>query len=145
MKKLFIMFLFCFTVCLFSSAAYAGPLDTTEIEFTGGLDFDKERVSTFDDSKQISGNAKSGTVINITVSTVNFKGEMEEQESYEIEVGKSGIFSQSIDLSLGENVVEVTAQQKDCEEYSVSTEVVRKNKVIKYKLENSIYLPGSGI
>jgi hypothetical protein len=145
MRKLFFMFLFCFTICLFSSAAYASQLETTNVEFTGGLDFDKERVSTFDDSKQISGSAQYGTIINITVSTVNFKGELEEQESYEIEVGKSGIFCQSIDLSVGENVVEITANKEGCEEFSKQVEVVRKKRVIKYELENGIYLPGGGI
>jgi len=127
-----------------SCAAYAGEKDVAQVEFTGGVDFEKERISTFNDSKQISGSAESGTVIKITVYTVNLRGNLRERESYEIEVGKSGLFSQSIDLRLGENLVEFSACLEGKEDFIDEVVINRKERGIKYKLENEIYLPGSG-
>ena len=145
MKKILFMFLFCFSLCLMSSAAYADEKDVAQIEFTGGVDFEKEKISTFNDSKQISGSAEKGTVITIKVYTVNSRGNLREREIYEIEVGKSGLFSQSIDLRLGENLVEFSACKDGKEDFVDEVVINRKERVIKYKLENEIYLPGSGI
>jgi len=145
MKKIIFMFLFCFSFCLLSTAAYAGLKEPTQIEITGGVDFEKEKISTFDDAKQISGTAEYGTVINIKVYTVTSKGSLREKESYEIEVGKSGIFSQNVELRLGENLVELTAMQDGKEETVREITVNRKKSSIKRMLQSEMYLPGSGI
>jgi len=145
MKKIIFMFLFCFSFCLLSSAAYADLKEPTQIEITGGVDFEKEKISTFDDAKQISGTAECGTAISIKVYTVTSKGKLLEKESYEIEVGKSGIFSQNVELRLGENLVELTALQQGKEETVQEITVNRKKSSIKRKLQSEMYLPGSGI
>ena len=106
---------------------------------------EKEKISTFDDAKQISGTAECGTAISIKVYTVTSKGKLLEKESYEIEVGKSGIFSQNVELRLGENLVELTALQQGKEETVQEITVNRKKSSIKRKLQSEMYLPGSGI
>ena len=145
MKKIFFMFLFCFSFCLFAPAAYAGQENVTSVEITGGVNFEKERISTFDDSEQISGTAENGTNITIVLYTVNSKGVSTEREKYEISVGKSRLFSQSVDLRLGENRIEISALKEGKEVFSDSVIVNRKESFIKHRLESSIYLPGSGI
>ena len=77
--------------------------------------------------------------------TVNSKGVSTEREKYEISVGKSGLFSQSVDLRLGENRIEISALKEGKEVFSDSVIVNRKESFIKHRLESSIYLPGSGI
>ena len=63
----------------------------------------------------------------------------------EISVGKSRLFSQSVDLRLGENRIEISALKEGKEVFSDSVIVNRKESFIKRRLESSIYLPGSGI
>ncbi len=149
MKKLSIAFIVVMLFCFAPVFVYAGPLDaeTAEQELglsvTSGIDMSKETQSTFDDSKTIAGVANQGTAIEISVSTKDANGELTENESFEIEVGASGIFSQTVELSLGENVISITAYKEGCETVSGETIVKRRNITIKNELENTVSIPGS--
>ena len=63
-------------------------------------------------------------------------------DPYPVEVGESGLFSQPVELYIGENVIDFSAGLEDCENIEMETTVTRKNKEIKAKLESSIYVPG---
>lgn len=149
MKKLSIAFIVVMLFCFAPVFVYAGPLDaeTAEQELglsvTSGIDMSKETQSTFDDSKTIAGVANQGTAIEISVSTKDANGELTENENFEIEVGASGIFSQTVELSLGENVISITAYKEGCETVSGETIVKRRNITIKNELENTVSIPGS--
>lgn len=149
MKKLSIAFIVVMLFCFAPVFVYAGPLDaeTAEQELglsvTSGIDMSKETQSTFDDSKIIAGVADQGTAIEISVSTKDANGELTENACFEIEVGASGIFSQTVELSLGENVVAITASKEGCETVSGETIVKRRNITIKNELENTVSIPGS--
>ena len=60
MRKLVFGIILCLSVLFACSAAYAA-----DFEITGGIDFEKERISTFDSSKTITGTADEGTEITI--------------------------------------------------------------------------------
>ena len=149
MKKFSIAFIVVMLFCFAPVLVYAGPLDaeTAEQELglsvTSGIDMSKETQSTFDDTKTIAGVANQGTAIEISVSTKDANGELTENALFEIEVGASGIFSQTVELSLGENVVSITASKEGCETVSGETIVKRRNITIKNELENTVSIPGS--
>ncbi|MGE4213961.1 MAG: hypothetical protein AB7E42_04185 [Anaerotignaceae bacterium] len=144
MKKMFMGMLVGFLLCISASIAYAGSVQAAEVEIsiTGDLDFEKEKVSTFNDSKTLSGTAEKGTVINIIVYTKSGLGKLTEAESYSVEVGDSNLFSQAVELYVGENYIEFSASMEGYDDYQGSVTVNRKNKAIKTQLENSIYIPG---
>ena len=54
-------------------------------------------------------------------------------------MGVSGIFSQVIDLSLGENFIVVSSGDSD--ESKAEITVNRKTEAVKKALENGVYLP----
>ena len=58
---------------------------------------------------------------------------------YALTVGVSGIFSQIVDLSLGENYIIVSSG--DSEESKAEITVNRKTEAVKKALENGVYLP----
>lgn len=133
--------------------SYAYSLSETDaaisverFEITGGLDKEKETESTFDETKIISGSAKEGTSITVSVYQPSIKENEEEKElieiqSYELEVGSSGRFMQSVNLSLGENYIVITAQDNDGSSEETFM-VKRKEMQIKNELEQNIALPG---
>lgn len=123
-------------------AAQEEVLPLTEVYITGDIDFEKDSLSTFDNAKTISGTAEEGTKIIITVSTKNAKGELKVNDEYEFTVGISGLFSQSIDLSLGENIVDFKAEYDECFPAEYEVVVKRKKAAIKDELEKSVALPG---
>lgn len=144
MKKTIFYVLTIIFVLSFAEFSYADSIDTpvVEVEVTGGVDFDKEKISTFDDAKTISGTADEGTVIDIVVYKRFSNDKLRETSSYYIEVGESGLFSQAVDLSVGENYIEFCASKKDCDNLEYGVTVNRKKKSIKMQLESSIYIPG---
>lgn len=141
MKKLMISaFVFLFIMILPICVYAAQP--NANLEIKSGIDnFDKAE-STFDESRTISGLADNGASVVIGVYTKNTKGELKANESYTISVGPSGLFSQSIDLCLGENVVQITASQEGVLDTAKTAVIKRKNRAIKDKLENEISIPG---
>lgn len=136
-------------LCFAPFCVYAGSLDGTQgknpIEFsiTSGINLSKKTQSTFDSSKTIYGVADKGTDITISVSAKGADGTLKQNFNYAIEVGASGLFSQTVSLGLGENVVEIWASKKDCEGIYESVAVKRKKMAIKTELENAISIPGS--
>lgn len=170
MKKLIITL--TATFMLFSSAvnAYAGPVtdneepdkavETVEDEFdkridedyelpyvdfsiTDGVNSFKKTESTFDDSRTISGVAETGTIVEFEVQNLNSRGKVKETTTYEVEIGASGIFSQTIDLDIGENVITITASKENCTPIEKEVTIKRKEKSIKNELESSIIIPGN--
>ena len=149
MKKFSIAFIVVMLFCFAPVLVYARPLDAETaaqelgLSVTSGIDMSKETQSTFDDSKIIAGVANQGTAIEISVSTKDANGELTENALFEIEVGASGIFSQTVELSLGENVVAITASKEGYETVNEETIVKRRNITIKNELENTVSIPGS--
>lgn len=153
MKNFFIM-LIAAVLLLFivPCSAYAGPLDAaseeqsrSEVNFsiTSGVNLTKKVQSTFDSSRTISGVADQGTEIAISVSTKDASGELQESANYDMEVGASQLFSQTVELSLGDNFIEIIASKDGFETVTESTIIKRKKEEIKTELENSISVPGS--
>lgn len=153
MKKFLLSLIFTMLLCLFPCAVYAGPLDAMtemqeaekELSFsvTSGIDLSKEMQSTFDSSRTISGIAEQGTEVEIYVSTMDASGEVNAGDCYGMAVGASGLFSQTIQLGIGENIVEIVASKENYEPVCQSTILKRKKKEIKEELEKTISIPGS--
>ncbi len=154
MKKYIISLLFAMLICLLPCVVYAAPLDagieTTdvaeeELDFwiTGGMDLAKGVQSTFDSTRMISGMTLQGTEITIQVSTKDAGGVVKDNACYNMEVGASGLFSETIALGLGENAVTVTALKDGYKEVCQSVVIKRKKLQIKTELENTISIPGS--
>lgn len=154
MKKISAVFIFAMLFCSLPYIAYAGPLNATEVveenqereldfSITSGIDLSKKSQSTFDSSRTISGVAEQGTAVEINVSTKDADGEWNDPVRYETLVGASGLFSHTVTLALGDNLVEVSASLEGCETVSQSTVVKRKKMEIKTELENTISVPGS--
>lgn len=154
MKKCLFYLTILFLMCFFPMSAYAGPLASTgtqeettvELEFsiTDGIDFEKKTESTFDESRTISGSAQEGTNVSISVYLKNASGALKEQSTYGIEVGTSGLFSQAVELSIGENVIKIKAEQEGFESISEEACIRRKSREIKTELENGVTIPGRG-
>ncbi len=99
---------------------------------------------TFDATRVISGTAEKGAKIGITVYepyTVNGKTYYKLIRTYNITVGSTGIFSQSISLKEGANYL-VVAARKDGKYSEIRTTINRKDKVLKSVLSQSIAVPG---
>lgn len=148
------------SICIITSLnvyIFAGPLSSAtdmalpveRFEITGGIDGTKEIETTFDKTKTISGTAEEGTEIIISVYEPNEKNQNDENDdeeftelnSYTLIVGPSGIFSQTIDLEVGENYIVISAN-KDDKNSSFETIIKRKKSEIKTELEKGIVLPG---
>ena len=160
MKKHTIVFLIALFTLLIPCAVYAGPLTPLEEEndeiiqendweeeddlftITSGVNTEKESESTFDESRIISGTAQEGVTVEISICTKTSSGELRERDCYVTEVGLSGLFSQTVDLRLGENIIFITASKQDAETVEQEYKIKRKQRIIKEKLENSIFIPG---
>lgn len=121
------------------AAEYNGDPDA--IVITGGIDMDKEYESTFNDSRTITGRAQCGTKIVIMLCSKSDSGVLEPETTYETTVGVSGYFSQNVELNIGENVIIVYNAEENA---SITANIKRKSVDIKDKLENGVYIPGSG-
>lgn len=145
MKKLsalVIGFIVVFNIS-FSSLAASPEVEekfSEKFVITGGIDTEKEIEATFDKSRTISGTAEVGSFITISVCQVLGEEEYSEAEIYEIVVGSSGYFSQSVDLSIGENLIDITAEKDDVS-YTINANIKRKKSEIKSELFKNISFP----
>ena len=130
---------FCMSLPCFSAYAFAAE-NNIGFEITGGLDTTKDSIVTFDSTRTISGTADNGTDIKIIVFTKNSVGKYMEKYDYELNVGLSGLFSQTVSLNLGENLIYINADKNGVIAGEKVT-VKRKADNIKNELENGIYLP----
>jgi len=136
-KKLITLIMICIITVCGVSAAYARDIKTDRMIVTSGLDFEKERISTFDSSRTLSGTTQKNDVFTVEVYSITDNG-FELYSSYDISVGISGIFSKKIEFEVGENYVVIT----DCNDDIIAEIVVnRKSKDIKRVLEEGMYLP----
>lgn len=159
----FILFIFLISLSPFTVLANdeTGLLPSSEevtsdvtFKITSGLDVNKEKESTFDKKRTISGTASEGTIITIDVhskkdnkqdsSSEQTDGENKNQENntYNIEVGASGIFSQTVELVIGENKIDITVEEENKDKIEKSFIINRKSREIKQELEKTIVLPG---
>lgn len=117
----------------------------SNFKITSGIT--KSSEITFDSTRVISGTAEPGAKVSITVYEpyTNSAGKTAYKQirTYNVTVGSSGIFSQSISLKEGTNYVVVTAR-KDGKYSEIRTTINRKNKVLKSVLSQSIAVPGKG-
>jgi len=144
MKKILFSIIVVLFVMSTNIFVYADSSEAT-VEITSDFNFDDEKVSTFNSERTLTGSAKEGTVIEISISTKNFAGKFREVDFYTITVGKSGIFSQAVGLSIGENLVAMQVFQGEEVVEEESTIVNRKKRSIKTQLETSIYVPGGSL
>lgn len=143
-----------FTVLAYDSTTSSSEEIVNEINFniTSGIDVKKEKESTFDKKRTITGTSDEGTSITIYVYTAKENPEENESEdddkdstvTYTIIVGASGIFSQAIELAIGENTIDITVEKEDYESINKTFIINRKNREIKQELEKTIILPGEG-
>ena len=146
MKKLIITLISLIAVisCFmaFPAAVKAAPVNNFKI--TSGIDTSKSLEITFDSNKVISGTAEPGAQIAINIFepvAVNGSTSYKLIRNYNIAVGSTGIYSQNVALKEGSNYV-VVAARKDGRSSEVRTTIVRKNKVLKTTLSQSIAVPG---
>lgn len=153
MKKYLFALTFLLLLCFAPASAYAAPLTAQESQqeaqkldfgITDGINQDKKTESTFDESRTISGSAQEGTAVSINVYTKSASGALNKKSEYGIEVGASGLFSQAIALSVGENVVKITAEKEGFESVYAEACIKRKSREIKTELENGVSIPGRG-
>ena len=123
-------------------AAPASDEDNIKFSITSGLDFSKENKATFDKSRTIVGKAqpKSSITIKVYEKLPQKEEKLKKVEEYKIVVGASGYFSQTINLSIGENIIDIVSLN-DKKSYDMSTSITRKKSEIKNELEQAIILP----
>lgn len=135
---------FCLAIP-FSISAHAANVSNFKI--TSGIAAGKSSEITFDSARVISGTAETGAKISITIYEpyTNSAGKTAYKliRTYNLTVGSTGIFSQSISLKEGVNYLVVTAR-KDGKYSEIRTTINRKNKVLKSVLSQSIAVPGQG-
>lgn len=113
------------------------PVWAAEGDFAVSVGMEEESVATFEESRTFSGTAAVGDVVTISLYTENSRGNQVLRSSYELEIGASGLFSQSVPLYVGENWVEIS--DGDTVE---SISVRRYAKALKVELKNGISRPG---
>ncbi len=123
------------------TAFAADTLPVDNFSITGGINTDKACDITFDVTRLISGTAPKDTTVSIKVYDITDPEIQRLDNSYTINVGSAGIFSQSIDLTEGKNYV-VVAAVNGRKRSEVSTVINRKGRVIKTVLSQYIALPG---
>lgn len=150
MKKRVFIFALCLSMifthmtCAFNTDADKMPEPLERFEITGGLDAEKETETTFDTDRAISGAAEKDTEIMIVVYKAVYhddETEYEEINTYEFTVGPSGLFSQTVDLELGENYIQIIAA-KGKKQSVVEAVIKRKDSEIKSELSQIKALPG---
>ncbi len=147
MKKLTLTLATIFIFTVFNSfLVFAASASNSEVDggfsITSGLDFSKETKSTFDKTITITGKAEEGSTITITVyeKLLEKEEELKEVNKYKIVVGASEYFNQTINLVIGENIIDINVN-KDNKSYSNTTSIKRKKSEIKSELEQAIVLP----
>lgn len=137
-------------ICAFAvpASAMGAALPVERFAITGGINTSKTSEITFDTTRVISGTAEKGAQITISLYepyTLNGQTQYKLIRTYNLTVGSTGIFSQSVSLKEGKNYVVVAARKADggATKYSeVRTTINRKDKVIKSVLSQSIAIPG---
>ena len=106
---------------------------------TGGIELDKDFTSTFDKTKTITGTAPAGSVVSIFVyeKLPDNKQELILIDSYTITVGLTGYFTKTIDLVVGENIINIDFSKDKFTSY-YSTTINRKKSEIKNELQQFI-------
>lgn len=128
-----------FAVLLGISLFAASPVYAAESSaFSVTVGMEKETDATFDDCRTFSGTGEVGDIVTINVYTENAKGKQSLKATYEMELGASGLFSQSVSLYLGKNVITIS-NGEDSQEISVR----RYKQELKEELETGISIPGS--
>ena len=147
MKKLTLTLATIFIFNVFNSfLVFAASASNSEADsgfsITSGLDFSKETKSTFDKTITITGKAEEGSTITITVyeKLLEKEEELKQINKYKIVVGASEYFNQTINLVIGENIIDINVN-KDNKSYSNTTSIKRKKSEIKSELEQAIVLP----
>ncbi len=145
MKKLIFNIILIFVLSLINSvvalAATQPKDDSPKFSITGGIELEQETKSTFDKSRTITGSAPIGSSVSISVyeKLPDKEEELKLIDSYSVVVGLTGYFSQTIDLVVGENVINIDVT-KNKKVSSFSTTIKRKKSEIKNELEQVIYL-----
>lgn len=139
---------FLITLCFMALQAVSvfgsqTPSQAAVFSIAEGFDTTKDYEATFDSSRVISGTAEKGANINISVydPEIVVDGSYSKISNYDLVVGQSGIFRQTIDLKLGKNKVVAKAGSGN-EEVSYSTTINRKESQIQSDLDGIIVLPG---
>lgn len=145
MKKILFGFVLIFGIIISSMSVFAGQTNNVQLEITGGIKYYDKAESTFDEERSITGLVEEGATVDIYVYTKNIKGELVERNVYAFDVGASGIFSQNVNLYIGENVITISAMKEGKETTSTQATIKRKKQEIKKELENSISIPGESI
>ncbi|MBO8434177.1 MAG: hypothetical protein IAC55_02480 [Tyzzerella sp.] len=143
MKNKFIGFFVLMFVLIAPTFVYADQISSNKVEFavTSGIELGNTE-STFDKTRTITGSSESGSLISITLSKKNASGVLNNYASYQIEVGPVGLFSQTVELEIGENVVSVVAEKEGKKSSSGQCVIKRKNRQIKKELETGVSIPG---
>lgn len=143
--KLFIAVAMAFCLALPFSINANAATPVSNFKITSGIAANKTSEITFDATRVISGTAETGAKISITIYEpyTNAAGKTAYKliRNYNLTVGSTGIFSQSISLKEGVNYLVVTAR-KDGKYSEIRTTINRKNKVLKSVLSQSIAVPG---
>ena len=131
MKQLFGKFaclmLLVMACCVVAPVSAMAGTGVDNFKITSGIDTRKSSEITFDATRVISGTAEK-TYYKLI-------------RTYNITVGSTGIFSQSISLKEGANYL-VVAARKDGKYSEIRTTINRKDKVLKSVLSQSIAVPG---
>lgn len=135
-----LVFLFVFFAPTF---AYADEYSSNKVEFsvTSGVVIG-DTESTFDKTRTITGWSENGSTISISLSKKNASGTLSNYANYEIEIGPTGLFSQTVELEIGENIIYIEACKSGKNTSAASCVIKRKNRLIKTELENGISIPG---
>ena len=146
-KKIKYLFLITFLFMAANAVNVFGsgttPSQVAYFSIAEGFDTTKSYEATFDSTRIISGTAAKGSSVNISVydPDVVIDGSYSRLASYNLTVGQSGIFCQTINLKLGKNYVVVTAAYNG-QSSSYSTTINRKESQIQSDLDGIIVLPG---
>lgn len=147
MKKLFstliLIFILSFLNCIITLAATQSKTEDSNFSITSGIDLSEQTKTTFDQNKTITGYAPVGSTISITVyeKLPDKKEKLNLIENYSIIVGSTGYFNQSINLNVGENIININVLNDKKTIDSVSTTIKRKKSEIKNELEQGFNLP----
>ena len=141
-----IKYMFILTLCFMAIQAISvfgsqTPSQVANFSIAEGFDTTKDYEATFDATRVVSGTATKGANINISVYDPNIvvDGSYSKISNYDLVVGQSGIFRQTINLKLGKNYVVAKA---DISDVSYQTTINRKESQIQSDLDGIIVLPG---
>lgn len=129
---------------LLPSAHEATNTEQLVFKITSGVDTSKNKESTFDKKRTITGTAEEGTKVTISIYTGNEASDNLKNE-FVIDVGASGIFSQTVELELGENIINIKVEKENFSTQTKKFVISRKDREIKQELESAIILPGESV